>query len=115
MSLLYVKSIVSIFFMIAGLVAFLCMFALMGQPDRKLNPAALRITHRIAGIVFAVLLGVLTYMCIKYIEIVGDRMSVRAVFHGILALGLIAIFAVKIAIVQYYKQFMKIAKLFFKF
>lgn len=108
MSLLYVKSIVSVFFMTAGLVAFLCMFALMGQPDRKLNPAALRITHRIAGVIFAVLLGVLTYMCIKYVEIVGDRMSVRAVFHGILALGLIVIFIIKIAIVQYYKQFMKL-------
>jgi cytochrome c2 len=107
MSLLYVKSIVSIFFMAAGLVAFLCMFALMGRSERKVSPAALRVTHKIAGVIFTVLLAVLTYVCIKYIEIVGDKMSVRAVFHGVLALGLIVVFAVKIAIVQYYREFMR--------
>jgi mono/diheme cytochrome c family protein len=108
MSLLYVKSVVSIFFMIAGLIALLCMFGLMGRSERKVSPQALRITHRIAGVIFAVLLGVLTYMCIEYIEIVGDQMSVRAVFHSILALGLIVVFIIKIAIVQYYREFMRL-------
>jgi mono/diheme cytochrome c family protein len=107
MSLFYIKSILSLFFIAAGLIAFMCMFALMGRSERKLSPAFLRTTHRIAGVIFTVFLAVLSYICIKYVAMVGDQLSVRAVFHGVLALGLIAVFAMKIAIVQYYREFMR--------
>jgi len=37
----------------------------------------------------------------------GDGMSVRAVFHGVLALALLIVLALKLSIVQFYKQFLR--------
>lgn len=50
MSLLYAKSILAIFFIAAGLVAVLCMFALMGRSEQKVSPRVLSITHKVAGV-----------------------------------------------------------------
>jgi len=39
----------------------------------------------------------------------GDQLSLRAVFHSVLSLGLIMILILKILIVRFYKQFLKYA------
>jgi mono/diheme cytochrome c family protein len=83
------------------------MFALMGRSERKVSPRVLSITHKAAGVIFTILLAVVSYLCIRYVKAVGDQMSVRAVFHGVLALGLIVVLAIKVAIVQYYREFMR--------
>ncbi len=107
MPILELKSYIAIPFMAAGIVAVLMMFDLMGRSERKLSPNFLRRGHKLAGFIFVVLLGVLSYLCIEYVAAVGDRMSHRAVFHGVLALGLIGILLVKILIVRFYREFMR--------
>jgi cytochrome c2 len=107
MSLFDIKSILAIFFILAGLVAVLCMLALMGRAERKISAVFLRRTHKIAGAVFAVLLVIISYICIKYWVMMGDQLSIRAVIHTTLALGLIIVFALKISIVQFYKEFIR--------
>jgi hypothetical protein len=39
----------------------------------------------------------------------GDSISTRAVFHGVLALALFVLFLLKIAIIRFFKQFLKFA------
>ena len=84
MPILELKSYVAIPFLAAGIVAVLMMFDLMGRSERKLSPNFLRRGHRLAGFIFVLLLGVLSYLCIEYVAAVGDRMSHRAIFHSVL-------------------------------
>ncbi|MGB2697366.1 MAG: hypothetical protein WBD28_05835, partial [Candidatus Zixiibacteriota bacterium] len=107
MSLFHIKSILAIFFILAGLVAVLCMMALMGKAERKFSAVFLRRTHKIAGAVFAVILVIISYICIKYWAMMGDQLSIRAAIHATLALGLVIVFVLKISIVQFYKEFIK--------
>jgi mono/diheme cytochrome c family protein len=108
MPILELKSYIAIPFLASGVVAVLMMFDLMGRSERKLSPSFLRRGHRAAGFVFVVLLGILSYLCIDYVAALGDRMSHRAVFHSVLALGLIGVLLVKILIVQFYREFMRL-------
>jgi cytochrome c553 len=107
MSFFMIKSVLATFFLIAGLIAVICMLTLMGKTERKISAQLLRRMHRVAGFVFAGLLLLISYFCIKYWAMVGDQLSTRAVLHGFLSLALIIIFILKISIVQYYKQFLR--------
>ena len=107
MSFFMIKSILATFFLIAGLVAVVCMLALMGKTERKVSSQLLRKMHRVAGFVFTGLLLLISYLCLKYWAIVGDQISTRAVLHGVLSLALIIVFILKISIVQFYKQFLR--------
>lgn len=107
MSLFMVKSILAVFFILAALIAVICMLSLMGKAERKVSAQLLRKMHRVAGFVFTGLLLLISYFCLKYWATVGDQISTRAVLHGVLSLALIIIFILKISIVQYYKQFLR--------
>ena len=107
MSFFMIKSILATFFLIAGLIAVICMLTLMGKTERKISAQLLRKMHRVAGFVFTGLLLLISYFCLKYWATAADQLSTRAVLHGFLSLALIIIFILKISIVQYYKQFLR--------
>ena len=109
MSLFLIKSILSIIFLLSGLVAIICMLTQMGKAEKKISAAFLRKMHKISGFVFFGLLLVISYFCLRYWAMVGDQISTRAIFHGVLAFGLLIIFILKISIVQFYKQFLRFA------
>jgi mono/diheme cytochrome c family protein len=104
---LYTKSVVAILFLLFGLVAVLCMLTLMGRAERKIGATFLRRLHKIAGAVFAVTYLVISYFCLHFVEMAGEELSTRAVFHGVLALALFFVLALKLSIVQFYKQFLR--------
>jgi mono/diheme cytochrome c family protein len=104
---LYTKSMFAIFFLAFGLIAVICMLILMGRAERKMGATFLRRLHKIAGGIFAVLYLVIGYFCLHYVEMLGDGMSTRAVFHGVLALALFIVLALKLSMVQFYKQFLR--------
>jgi len=104
---LYTKSVIAIFFLGFGLIAVICMLTLMGRAERKISATFLRRLHKIAGAVFAVMYLVIGYFCLHYVKMPGDGMSVRAVFHSVLALALFIVLAFKLSIVQFYKQFLR--------
>lgn len=104
---LYTKSVVAVFFLLLGLVAVICMLTLMGRAERKIGATFLRRLHKIAGAVFAVMYLVISYFCLHYVEMAGEGLSTRAVFHGVLALALFFVLALKLSIVQFYKQFLR--------
>lgn len=104
---LYAKSILAIFFLAVGLTAVICMLTLMGSTERKISATFLRRTHKIAGALFAVMFLVISYFCLHYVEMAGEGLSTRAVFHAVLAVALFFVLALKISIVQFYKQFLR--------
>jgi len=104
---LYTKSVVAVFFLLLGLVAIICMLTLMGRAERKIGATFLRRLHKIAGALFAVTFLVISYFCLHYVKMAGEELSARAVFHGVLALALFFILALKISMVQFYKQFLR--------
>lgn len=103
----HTKSILAIFLLTVGLVAVISMLTLMGRTERKINATFLRRLHKGAGAVFAVLFLVISYFCLHYVKMLGEDMSVRAVFHGVLAVALFIVLALKLSIVQFYKQFLR--------
>jgi len=107
MSLLLIKSLLAVLFLIASLIAVASMLHMMGKSDKKTSPNVLRRIHKTAGFLSFILLIVISYFCIKYWVKLGDQASLRAVFHAVLAFGLIIIFILKISIVQFYKQFLR--------
>lgn len=109
MSFFVIKTIIAGILFIAGLFALLTMLTLMGKTEHKSSPKSLRRLHKISGFIFTLLLLVNSYLGLKYWAEAGDQLSTRAVFHGVLALGLLIILILKIVIVQFYKQFLKFA------
>lgn len=93
------KSILASVFLLAGIIAVICMLTLMGKTERKIGTTFLRRTHKGAGFVFSILLLVISYFCIEYWIMAGDALSMRAVFHGVLALGLFIVLVFKLSIV----------------
>jgi cytochrome c2 len=108
MSFFLFKSILAIFFLLAAIIAVISMLSLMGKAKRKVSVQSLRRIHKSSGFVFTGLLLVISYFCLKYWAIVGDQLSTRAVFHGVLSFALIITLILKLSIVQFYKQFLRL-------
>ena len=112
MSFFITKVIFGTIFFLSGLGATLTMLILMGRAEKKTRPTTLRKLHKFFGFIFFLLLLVLAFMGLRYWASVGDDISMRAVMHGILALALFIVFFTKIAIIQFFKQFLKMVPTF---
>jgi len=109
MSFFLLKSILALFLLAAAVGAVTSMLTMMGKAEKKIGPKTLRKIHIISGRLFLLLLLPLFFLGLRYWAKIGDQASVRAVFHAVLALGLIIIFLLKVAIVKFYKQFLRFA------
>lgn len=109
MSFILLKSILAFIFLASAVIAVLSMLTMMGKTEKKISPKTLKTMHRISGRLFLILLLPLLYLGMKYWVGIGDQASVRAVFHAVLALGLIITFLLKISIVKIFKQFLRFA------
>ena len=83
--------------------------SIMGKPERKIPAPTLRKIHRTAGFIFFFLMMINGFLGIKYWATAGDQISTRAVFHAVLALGLIIILFIKVSIIRVYKNFLRFA------
>lgn len=101
------KTILAVVAVTAAVTAALSMLTLMGRSERRASVTALRNAHRAAGYTFAVLLVALAIMGIRYLALAGDTLSVRGVLHWVLASLLVGLFVLKIAVVRWFKQFIK--------
>ncbi len=109
MSYFIAKAILGTIFFLSGLGATLTMLLLMGRAEKKTSPATLKKLHKFFGSIFFLLLLVLAFMGLRYWASVGDNISTRAVMHAVLASALFIVFFTKVAIVQFFKQFLKMA------
>jgi len=106
----YTKSILSIFFLLTAFVSALSMLTLMGKTvtERNTSPVFLLRVHKWSGLFFIVLFLVISVFCLRYVAFIGDQLLVRAVFHGVLALVLFVVLLLKLSIVKFYRQFLKL-------
>jgi hypothetical protein len=94
----------------SGSVALVAMLSLMGRAERRgASPGALKVTHRIAGYAFAVCLAVLVARGAGLLSVTGDKIPLRAVFHIVLALGIVVVLILKILVARFYRQLLKYA------
>jgi cytochrome c2 len=85
------------------------MLVVMGKSEKKMSVVTLRKMHKVSGFVFLILFLVLGFMGFKFWAVAGDDISTRAVLHAVFAVGLFIIFILKITIIQFFKQFLKMA------
>jgi mono/diheme cytochrome c family protein len=107
MSLFVTKTILAAIFIAAGITAALSMLTLMGRSEKRMGAAALRTLHRVTGYTFAVLLAALAILGLRYLSSAGDSLPVRGVLHWSLAALLVFLVALKLAVVRWFKQFLK--------
>jgi cytochrome c2 len=109
MSFFLLKTILALFFIVVSVSAITSMLTMMGKAEKKIAPKTLRKIHKISGRIFLLLLLALLFLGMKYWVQIGDQASIRAVFHAVLALGLLIIFLLKVVIVKFFKQFLRFA------
>ncbi|HVP90067.1 MAG TPA: DUF6529 family protein [Terriglobales bacterium] len=103
------KSLIAVVFLGAALTSFFSMMALMGKGEPKGDPVRLRKLHRASGIAFLVLLVPLAILGAGFLRELGEGLTVRSVFHFVLAAFLLAVVVLKVLVVRVYKSFMRYA------
>jgi cytochrome c2 len=109
MSFFLLKFILALILLVSAIGAAASMLTMMGKAEKKISPNTLVKIHKIFGRLFFILLLPLLFMGMKYWTRIGNQASLRAVFHAVLAWGLIVIILLKVAIVKFYKQFIRFA------
>ena len=109
MSFFLLKIILALFFLAAAVSSVTSMLTMMGKAEKKVSPKTLRNIHIISGRLFLLLLLPLLFLGMRYWSQIGEQASLRAVFHAVLAWGLITIFLLKVVIVKFFKQFLRFA------
>jgi len=104
-----VKTIIASVLVAAGLTSFLTMMAVMGKLGEGADAAKLRRHHKRSGYVFVALLVPLAYFGADLLREIGAGLTVRAVFHFVLAALLLTLVLLKILVVRSYRQFLKYA------
>jgi hypothetical protein len=102
-----IKSLVAVLFLGTGLTAFLSMMARFGRPGDDVRAARLRNIHKTAGYLYISLLVPLAFLGAKFLIEAGDGLSVRGMFHFVLAMALIAVLFLKLLTDKTHRQLMK--------
>jgi mono/diheme cytochrome c family protein len=105
MTILYLKSVLSIFMVLGVLINVFTMFEAFGRNERRFDLDKLKRAHRINGLIFILLYLFITYYCLHSVLSSQTELSPRATFHGVFALAVIVLLAMKIAFIEFYPQF----------
>jgi hypothetical protein len=111
MPIFFLKSLLSIIMLFLVFVALFTMLEVFGKSEKKYNPARLVKIHRANGKIFILLFFIIAYFCLHFLWNTKAEPSSRATFHGVLALAVILLLALKISFVERYKQFYGQAKI----
>lgn len=105
MTILYLKSILSMFMVFGVLVNVVTMFEAFGRAERRFNLDTLKRIHRFNGVVFILFYFFITYFCLRSIISSQAELTPRATFHAVFAFALIVLLALKISFIEFYPQF----------
>lgn len=109
MSDYWIKTLLAVLLMAAGLTAFLSMMARFGRPGDEARSERLRRLHKRAGYVYIALIVPLAVFGAGFLAEMGDGLSTRGTFHFVLAMGLVAILLLKFLAVKTYRQLLRYA------
>ena len=105
MSILFLKSILSIVMLLLAGVAMFTMFEIFGRVEKRYNIEKLKKIHRINGIIYILIFTFIAYFCLSFIVLSQSELSARSAFHSIFALTILVFLGVKISIIRIYRQF----------
>lgn len=77
MSLLLIKSILSIVMLVLTTIAMLTMFEILGREEKKFDIKKLKKIHKATGIVYFIIFAFITYFCLKFIVLSKAELSTR--------------------------------------
>lgn len=112
MSLLLLKSILSIVMLGLAIVAMFTMFEILGRGEKRSDIGKLKKIHKINGIIYFIIFIFITYFCLSFIVLSKSELSTRSAFHSVFALTVIVLFGIKISIIRIYRQFYNQVKIF---
>jgi len=112
MTLLLIKSILSVLMLFLAVIAIFTMFEIFGRSEKRFDIGKLKKLHVINGRVFLLIFAFITFFCLSFIVMSKAELSARGAFHSIFALTVIVIFTVKFAIIRVYRQFYNQARVF---
>ena len=112
MSIFFMKSILSIILFIFAVINMITMFEIFGREQRRFDVEIFKKAHRITGIFYILVFILVTFFCLRFILTTKTELSVRSAFHGVFALAILVLLAVKILYLRVYRQFYNQAKVF---
>jgi hypothetical protein len=81
------------------------MFEIFGRETQKYDIHKLKKGHRLNGILYVLLFGIISYFCLDYINVTKVELSARAALHAAFAISALSILLVKILLVRRYRKF----------
>ncbi len=109
MSDYWIKTVLAVLLLGTALVSFLSMMARFGRPGDEARAERLRKVHKKAGYVFIALIVPLAVFGAGFLAGMGDGLSTRGTFHFVLAMGLLAVLALKFLVVKTHRQLLRYA------
>ncbi|BCB95582.1 hypothetical protein JZK55_05040 [Dissulfurispira thermophila] len=105
MSLLLLKSLISVFMLLLSCLAMFTMFEVFGRNEKRYNIEGLKKFHKANGIVYLLVFVFISYFCLKFIMLSGSELTPRATFHAVFAITIIVLLGLKMAFIHFYRQF----------
>jgi len=105
MSILFLKSLLSLIMVVAALIQMVTMFEILGRGEKKYDIAKLKRIHKIDGVIYLSLFFFIAYLCFDFIVSSKAELSPRGTLHSVFALTVLALVALKLAFIHLYRQF----------
>lgn len=105
MSILFLKSLLSIGMVLLVLIAMYSMLEIIGKSEKKYNMEKLKKIHKANGILYFIIFIFITYFCLSFIIKSKAELSARATFHSLFAFTIIVLMALKLSFIRIYRQF----------
>jgi mono/diheme cytochrome c family protein len=112
MSILYLKSLLSLPLLLMALLAIYTMFEVFGRKEKRHQISKLKTIHRWNGYAFLLLFLVIAYLCIDLLIATRRILDARATFHVIFAIAIFLLLLVKISYIRLYTLFYPQVKAF---
>ncbi len=105
MSLLLIKSILSLFMILSVFFAMFTMFEILARSEIKFNAQTLKKLHKINGVIFLFIFFYISYHCLSFIASSKAELTPRGTFHSIFALTVLLLFGLKIYFIEVYRPY----------
>jgi mono/diheme cytochrome c family protein len=112
MSIMYLKSLLSLPLILLALIGMYTMFEVFGRKEKRYSINKLKTIHRWNGYIFLILFSVIAYLCIDLLMTTGMALDARTTFHVVFALVIFLLLLVKISYVRVYTLFYPQVKTF---
>ena len=105
MHIFFIKSLLSLVIIVLTFIAMFTMYEIFGRRDKRFNVERLKKSHKINGTIFLLLYFVIAFICIDFIVKTNAVPSPRALLHAFFAIAVFIVIAIKVSIIEIYRQF----------